>query len=110
MLDVKFVSRNLRVVIREWYAWLADKAAYQDEWRRNLSTLDSNIIRSIKSRGYYSGQWFFDKLMSRADYPLDEKWITDYKGAFKFLTKKRSKAQLESDGITGHINHWAEKD
>ena len=33
MLDVRFVSRNLRVVIREWYAWLADKAAYQDEWR-----------------------------------------------------------------------------
>ena len=32
-MDVRFVSRNLRVVIREWYAWLADKAAYQDEWR-----------------------------------------------------------------------------
>jgi len=33
MLDVKLVSRNLRVVIREWYAWLADKAVHEDEWR-----------------------------------------------------------------------------
>ena len=33
MLDAKFVSRNLRAALREWYAWLSDKAAYADEWR-----------------------------------------------------------------------------
>ena len=33
MLDAKFVSRNLRTLLREWYAWLSDKAAYADEWR-----------------------------------------------------------------------------
>jgi hypothetical protein len=33
MLDAKFVSRNLRAVLREWYAWLSDKATHPDEWR-----------------------------------------------------------------------------
>tara|TARA_Y100000114_G_scaffold153421_1_gene173331 strand:- start:854 stop:1168 length:315 start_codon:yes stop_codon:yes gene_type:complete len=33
MLDHAFVSRNLRVMIKEWHAWLADKATYGDEWR-----------------------------------------------------------------------------
>ena len=31
-LDSKFVSRNLRLVISEWYAWLSDKAMKQEEW------------------------------------------------------------------------------
>ena len=33
MVDAKFVSRHLRVAIREWYAWLSDKAMHEDEWR-----------------------------------------------------------------------------
>ena len=89
---------------------LTGEQRWQDEWRKELTTLDSTIISSVKTNGYYSGHWNFSKLISRADYPLDEKWITDYKGAFKFLTKKRTKAQLESDGVTRHINFWAEKD
>ena len=32
-LDSKFVSRNLRLAISEWYAWLSDKSRKQDEWR-----------------------------------------------------------------------------
>ena len=31
-LDSKCVSRNLRLVISEWYAWLSDKAMKQEEW------------------------------------------------------------------------------
>ena len=31
-LDSKVVSRNLRLVISEWYAWLSDKAMKQEEW------------------------------------------------------------------------------
>ena len=31
-LDSKFVSRNLRLVLSEWYAWLSDKAMKQEEW------------------------------------------------------------------------------
>ena len=106
-LEVKAMVGDDEVILQ--FARTGDYS-YQEKWRMSLSTLDSYIIRSIKSRGYYSGQWFFDKLMSRADYPLDEKWITDYKGAFKFLTKKRSKKQLENDGIIRHIDEWAKKD
>ena len=29
-LDSKFVSRNLRLAIREWYAWLSDKSSQHD--------------------------------------------------------------------------------
>tara|TARA_R100000234_G_C4993493_1_gene176695 strand:- start:703 stop:1026 length:324 start_codon:yes stop_codon:yes gene_type:complete len=32
-LDSKFVSRNLRLVVSEWYSWLSDKAMKKDEWR-----------------------------------------------------------------------------
>ena len=32
-LDSKFVSRNLRLAISEWYAWLSDKSRKEDEWR-----------------------------------------------------------------------------
>ena len=31
-IDTVFVSRNLRASLREWYSWLADKAAKKDEW------------------------------------------------------------------------------
>jgi len=33
ILDTKFVSRHLRVAIREWYSWLSDKAMHEDEWK-----------------------------------------------------------------------------
>ena len=29
-LDSKFVSRNLRLAVSEWYAWLSDKSRKQD--------------------------------------------------------------------------------
>lgn len=32
-MDIAFVSRNLRVAVAEWYAWLSDKSIRQDEWR-----------------------------------------------------------------------------
>ena len=47
--------------------------------------------------------------MSPSEHPLDEKWITDYKGAFDLLLKKRSKAQLDNDGVTSIIEEWAKK-
>lgn len=32
MLDVVFVSRHLRAALREWYAWLSDKAMREEDW------------------------------------------------------------------------------
>ena len=49
------------------------------------------------------------KLISPSEHPLDEKWVTDYKDAFDYLTKKYSKERLEEDGVTSLINEWAKK-
>ncbi len=67
--------------------------------------LDSNIIRRT-STGYYDG-YTMTKLMSPSEHPLDEKWVTDYRDAFDFLTKKKTKEQLDNDGVTSLINKWA---
>lgn len=32
-LNYTLVQRNLRLAVQEWYAWLSDKARYDDEWR-----------------------------------------------------------------------------
>ena len=32
ILDSKFISRNLRMAIREWYAWLSDQSSRHDDW------------------------------------------------------------------------------
>ncbi len=81
-----------------------------ESWLKDLDELDSEIVQSIGSNGYYRNSFHYSKLLSRADHPLDEKWVTDYKGAFEYLTKKRSKEKLDNDGITKLINKWYKKD
>ena len=70
--------------------------------------LDHNIVLR-SSAGYYAS-WTMTKLMSPSEHPLDEKWVTDYRDAFDFLTKKKSKEKLDDDGITSLIEKWAKKD
>ena len=49
------------------------------------------------------------KLLSPSEHPLSEEWVTDYKDAFDYLTKKRKKMQLDSDHVTSLINKWSKK-
>jgi len=81
-----------------------------ESWLKDLDELDSEVVQSIGSNGYYRNSFHYSKLLSRADHPLDEKWVKDYKGAFEYLTKKRSKEKLDNDGVTKLINKWHKKD
>ena len=59
-LDSKFVSRNLRLVISEWYAWLSDNSMREDDW---LAV--PNWCKSIPSR--MDVPWALNDLESHAD-------------------------------------------
>ncbi len=80
---------------------------YTDTWLKEAIKVDSNIIVNASS-GYYQS-WNLEKVLSRSEHPLDENWVKDYKGAFELLLKKRSKEQLDNDGITYLINEWSKK-
>jgi len=78
------------------------------DWYHNIETvLDRYILRD--SMGWHV-DYIMDKLISPSEHPLDESWVTDYKDAFDYLTKKRKKSQLDNDGVTSLICKWAEKD
>ena len=70
--------------------------------------IDNNIV--LKPSSNYYSNWTLTKLISPSEHPIDEKWVTDYRGAFDLLLKKRSKSQLDCDGVTSLINKWAKKD
>ncbi len=76
-------------------------------WESELITLSSRVIRHV---GHGYRDWAGSKLLSRSEHPLDEKWVTDYKGAFDLLLRKRSLSQLHSDGVTSIIEKWSKKD
>ena len=80
---------------------------YSDTWEKDFIRINSDLVAK-SSTGYYQS-WNLSKVLSRSEYPLDENWITDYKGAFELLLKKRSKEQLDNDGITSLINKWSKK-
>jgi len=82
-------------------------SSYSDTWQKDFIRIRSEIVTKI-STGYYSS-WNLDKVLSRSEHPLDENWVADYKGAFELLLKKRSKEQLDNDGITSLINKWSKK-
>ena len=102
-LDVKAMINGV-----ERYVSIRTKLQYLHSWQKNFIELDSEIIATADQ--HYHSQWYMSKLISRSEYPLNEKWITDYKGAFDLLLKKRSKKQLDKDGATCLINKWAKKD
>ena len=81
---------------------------YSDTWLKDSIRIDGDIV--VRSNAGYYQTWNLDKVLSRSEHPLDENWVTDYKGAFELLLKKRSKEQLDNDGITSLINEWAKKD
>ena len=83
-------------------------SSYSDTWQKDFIRIRSKIIVKQGGNGYYSS-WNLDKVLSRSEHPLDENWVTDYKGAFELLLKKRSKEQLDNDGITSLINEWSKK-
>ena len=83
-------------------------SSYSDTWQKDFIRIRSEIIVKQSGNGYYSS-WNLDKVLSRSEHPLDENWVTDYKGAFELLLKKRSKEQLDNDGITSLINEWSKK-
>jgi len=79
---------------------------YRPKWMKTIKTeLNHKIVR----RGFqgWSPNYVMDRLLSPAEQPLDEKWVTDYKDAFDYLVKKRKKSQLENDHVTSLINKWA---
>ena len=82
-------------------------SSYSDTWQKDFIRIRSEIIAK-QGNSYYSS-WNLDKVLSRSEHPLDENWVTDYKGAFELLLKKRSKEQLDNDGITSLINEWSKK-
>ena len=80
---------------------------YRRDWAKTVKTnLNHKIVRRA-FRGW-SADYIMDKLLSPSEHPLDEKWITDYRDAFDYLTKKRKKIQLENDQVNCLINKWAE--
>ena len=93
---------------REVEVGIATTRSHRREWNKTVATvLDSNIIRS-GWQGWHN-EYIMDKLLSPSEHPLDESWVTDYKDAFDYLTKKRKKSQLDNDHVTSLINKWAKK-
>ena len=79
---------------------------YRKKWKESIRTeLNHKIVRR-GFEGWYP-DYVMDRLLSPAEQPLDEKWVTDYKDAFDYLVKKRKKSQLENDHVTSLINKWA---
>ena len=84
-----------------------DDNNYSDTWQKDFIRIDHKTI--AKASGGYYQSWHLSKVLSRSEHPLDESWVTDYKGAFELLLKKRTKEQLDSDGITSLIDRWSKK-
>ena len=85
-----------------------DDGGYSDTWQKDFIRIDHKTIAKPSDGGYYMN-WHLSKVLSRSEHPLDEKWVTDYKGAFELLLKKRTKEQLDNDGITSLIDRWSKK-
>ena len=93
---------------REVEVGIATTKSHRREWNKTVATvLDSNIVRS-GWQGWHN-EYIMDSLLSPSEHPLDESWVTDYKDAFDYLTKKRKKSQLDNDHVTSLINKWAKK-
>ena len=84
--------------------WTIDK----NDYRYGFPLLSKELFAKGTGHSYYC-DYEVSGLLSPSEHPLDEKWITDYKGAFDLLLKKRSKAQLDNDGVTSIIEEWAKK-
>ena len=85
-----------------------DDGGYSDTWQKDFIRIDHKTIAKPSDGGYYMS-WHLSKVLSRSEHPLDESWVTDYKGAFELLLKKRTKEQLDNDGITSLIDRWSKK-
>jgi len=85
-----------------------DDGGYSDTWQKDFIRIDHKTIAKPSDGSYYMN-WHLSKVLSRSEHPLDENWITDYRGAFDLLLKKRSKKQLDNDDITSLIDRWSKK-
>jgi len=52
------------------------------------------------------GCWRYVKPIATAPKPLNESWVTDYKDAFDYLTKKRTLTRLQEEGLTDLVAKW----
>jgi len=93
----------------EWPVAILTDESHRRGWNKTIETsLNHGIIR--RGSNHWNPKWVMDKLLSPSEHPLDEKWVTDYKDAFDYLTKKYSKERLDNDHVTSLINKWSKKD
>ena len=104
-LEVHALVDNKEVMLK---LHTTDTPKYSDTWLKDVISIDSNVIVNANGSGYYQS-WHLSKVLSRAEQPLDESWVKDYKAAFDLLLKKRTKEQLDNDGITSLIEEWLKK-
>ena len=84
-LNIRALVDGVEVTI----ATLTD-STYSRSWHDGIETkINHKIIRMTFSA--WSPNFLMVKLLSPSEHPLDEKWVTDYKDAFDYLTKKRKK-------------------
>jgi|TARA_B100000282_G_C31712301_1_gene481701 hypothetical protein len=79
-----------------------------DEWDYSFPRISKDVLGNTSKHTYWR-EWTISKLLSPSEHPLDESWVTDYKDAFDLMLKKRTKEQLDNDGVTSLINEWAKK-
>ena len=80
--------------------------SYERTWHDGIKTKINHKIIRMTYEGW-TPDFLMVKLLSPSEHPLDESWVTDYKDAFEYLTKKRKKIQLDNDHVTSLINKWA---
>ena len=88
-------------------ATLTDKS-YHRTFHDGIKTKINHKIIRMTYEGW-SPDFFMDRLLSPSEHPLSEEWVSDYKEAFDYLTKKRKKSQLDNDHVTCLINKWSKK-
>ena len=79
-----------------------------DEWDYSFPRISKDVLGQSSKQRHWRG-WTMSKLLSPSEHPLDESWVTDYKDAFDLMLKKRTKEQLDNDGVTSLINEWVKK-
>ena len=86
------------------------KKQYLSEDRRGLHhqttgqlTGDRTIVANVNSN--YS-PWKFAGLLSRSPHELSEEWVTSYKQAFDYLTKKKTFEKLQEVGFVQLVDKW----
>ena len=64
------------------------------------------FVGVVKSDNGWWRSLYMKEVITESSTALDESWVTDYKGAFQFLAKKRSYQQLLDDGVVQVVEKW----